>query len=197
MFSVKIGGITCRLSLLFPAVLLFLLWWDPSGLVLFGFVAAMLHELGHGLMCIVLHHKPRELMISFFGMRLTWSDGYRLSYRDEGLIALSGPLMNIACAGILHALNMPRPYILFHLALAVVNLLPIAPLDGERVAFALLGSVGFSQDRIKAILRVVSQGCFLMLVLLGVAVCMHSGHNATLLLFALYVGFLMLFHKGN
>lgn len=65
--------------------------------------------------------------------------------RDEALVAAAGPLSNIAIAVAFallfrfgFAVPLFLPIIGVNLALAVFNLLPIPPLDGSKVLFALL-----------------------------------------------------------
>ncbi len=196
MFSVRIGGVTCKLSLLFPAVLLWMLWWDRSGVVLLAVAAAFLHEGGHLATSLVFGKHPRELSISFYGMRLTYDGTASMSWWQEGTVALMGPLVNLLCAIILGMCDVSEMFVLCHLGLAAVNLLPIGPLDGAVALSCLLHALQIASYRVDRILHVCSCLCFACLCLAGFTVCAYNG-NITLLLFAMYTGVFVLFYKGN
>ena len=87
MFKCTISGITCRFSLLFPAALLCLLKMDTSGVVLFCYCAAFLHESAHGVALCLLRLKPQVLTVSFFGMRLDLPPSYEWSLAQTVIVA--------------------------------------------------------------------------------------------------------------
>ncbi len=122
-----------------------------------GFV---LHELGHRysarrLGCIAEYAMwPRGLLmalvVSLFGFVFAAPGAVVIREREDasrkvltkeigGVIALSGPVLNIALATVFLLLNSTHPLLLFWLAarinawLAVFNLIPFGPLDGAKV----------------------------------------------------------------
>ena len=194
MYSVRFSGIQCKISLLFPAVLLYLLYADPSGLLLFGFSAAVIHECGHIITACLLRHKPRELVISCFGMRLVDSDGC-LSRSEDALIALAGPALNAGMYLLLYRLPIDPLYADIHLVMAVFNLLPIDPLDGGRVLDALVRGWGTSFGF--GVKTFLFYAVWAVMTGVGIALARHPPHNITLCVVAMYLLFHRLFYNGN
>jgi len=88
-------------------------------LILFCF----LHESAHLFSLIAVGGKPQCLTVSFFGIALKYESD--LSIGSELAVILAGPLLNI----ILYVFIQDD----INLFLAVLNLLPVYPLDGGRV----------------------------------------------------------------
>ena len=76
-----------------------LLYFDASGFLRLGLLAAVLHELGHILVyCIQQRHLPViEVTMTGFCMRTA---GERLSPRQRFVLAVAGPAVNFALAAI-------------------------------------------------------------------------------------------------
>jgi stage IV sporulation protein FB len=95
-------------------------------------VSLLLHEVGHMLTATLLGVPVRE-----FGLRLAGAynrRAYATRRRDEILISVSGPLMNLCL--VIPLLFMPRlgaQLALCNLLLCIVNLLPIPSSDGLRI----------------------------------------------------------------
>lgn len=128
---------------------------------LFGCVA--LHELGHSLMAQRLGMRVKEIVLLPIGGMARLSRGPNTP-RHELLIALAGPVVNaaLACIGVAVALVAFGPHavlseafrdfhqlgpsfagllsglILANIMLAVLNMVPALPMDGGRVARALM-----------------------------------------------------------
>ncbi len=196
MLKMTVGGITCRISLLFPAVLLWMLLWDPTGYVLLGVTAAILHEGGHLIAFIIFGKRPKTLTVSYYGMRMTYSADSAVGYAQEAFIATAGPLMNLLCAGCLYCFGGSQAACLLHIGLAAVNLLPIVPLDGGCILLSLLRLLPLSDTTVVRLTTGISYGSFVGILLLSIAVYTHSG-NMTMVLFSLYVGLFILFYKEN
>jgi Zn-dependent protease len=129
-------------------------------LVLSMFACVVLHELGHALTARRFGIETADITLYPIGgvarlRRIPRAPGAEL------LIALAGPAVNFAIAGVLLALRLTRvldifapPWmgallwdlLLMNLGLGVFNLLPAFPMDGGRVLRALLsGWVGRAQ----------------------------------------------------
>ena len=111
-------------------------WLDEGvGLLGWGVLACVVHELGHLLVGAALGGRPRWLSLSAVGLELNMEYPAGLSYGRELAVALAGPAVNLLL------LPLGRQFPLFatlSLCLAVFNLLPVAPLDGGRALRAAL-----------------------------------------------------------
>jgi Zn-dependent protease len=76
-------------------------------------------------------------------------DPYNLAHprRDTGLISLAGPISNLLLAVVvalaIHFLPAAfyiflAPFVLVNISLAIFNLVPVGPLDGQKILFGLL-----------------------------------------------------------
>jgi Zn-dependent protease/CBS domain-containing protein len=179
--AVEWGAAHGRLGALFGALLVCCL-----------FVCVALHELGHSLVAQRLGVSVKEIMLLPIGgvARLTREPKTPL---HELLIAVAGPLVNVAIAIVLGAVALiwlgpswfqggeffksliapPSPATLLsallmgNVALAVFNMIPALPMDGGRVFRALLSFV-FQKPRATIIAATVGQVLALGLALLGI-----------------------------
>ena len=76
-------------------------------------------------------------------------DPYNLAHprRDTGLISLAGPVSNLLLASVvalaIHFLPgffymFLAPFVIINISLAIFNLIPVGPLDGQKILFGLL-----------------------------------------------------------
>ena len=137
-------GLSLALSLL-PALfwILLTLAFDLPYIAHLSLLAALIHELFHILAFSLLSSRC-TLRFSFSGMRLSGSR--TLSYLEEMLVALAGPLGNLLLF-VLFSLIFGREEYLFifgiiNLFSALLNLLPIESLDGYRIADCLFARAG-------------------------------------------------------
>ena len=132
-----------RRPVLFLAALWFVLYRDHTGLVRVGLLAALLHECGHVAAWLALTKSLPVLRCSVRGIGLDASAA-RLSRRGIFLLALAGPLTNLAlCAVVLAGMQMKASYWGYffaaaNLATGLFNLLPLGDLDGRRMLQCLL-----------------------------------------------------------
>ena len=81
-----------------------------------------------------------------------------------------------------------------HATMAVMNLLPVEPLDGGQALFCLLAPHMEEPKATRAVL-VVSVVTILPLAAAGFYVLLHSGYNFTLLAVSVYLVLLLLLKK--
>jgi Zn-dependent protease len=102
----------------------------PIGLLLVA--SLLLHEAGHILMALSLRVPVRE-----FGLSMTGAftrRAYATTRRDEILIAVAGPMMNLLLAiPLLFLHHIGSQLAMANLALGIINLLPIPASDGMRI----------------------------------------------------------------
>lgn len=123
--------------------------------------AVMLHECAHAKVAKKLGYELNVIKLMPYGAALCGDINMRA--RDEALIAVSGPLINIVLALLFAALwwLVPSSYMFTqafcfcNLYIGLFNLLPVYPLDGGRVTLALL-SVKLKRARAYKIMRIIS-----------------------------------------
>lgn len=136
-------------------------------------IAAVIHECGHEGLLLWRTGRPSPIKSVLSGMRINKSR--TLSYRDEALLYLCGPLANL-CAGALSLLLLPviggaaLPFSVINLASAAANLLPVEGYDGYgavRALFLLYDAPEFCHRILSATsLTVIAVMCFLSLYLM-------------------------------
>ena len=143
---VRLGPLVFRDPLLLCGALYLLLWFDASGFLRIGLCAAILHEMGHIFVYLLLFRRfPRHR-----------SDHDRFLYADMGsdphpggrpfLLAAAGPGTNALLAAI-WAMRMEQcatirgsAFLAANLLTGAFNLLPVPPLDGAQMLRCLLQS---------------------------------------------------------
>jgi Zn-dependent protease len=120
------------------------------GLALALFVSVLIHELAHSLYALKKGGRVRDITLLMIGGVSSLSTPPKTP-RQEAVMALVGPLTSLALAAVLYGINRAIAglesfnfqFALFYLAemnlfLGLFNLLPAFPMDGGRVARALL-----------------------------------------------------------
>lgn len=193
---IKIGDTTFVVGFPFAATVTLMLLLDKSGTAVSALICCVMHELGHLLCLFVLSAPPERVTLGAFGMRIDKSEA-SLSYREETLIALAGPMINFLLALILLAfgkiLNAPwlLPSVAINLCTGLFNLIPVEPLDGGRaIKNALL--IKFDEQHTERVINIVSFITLVPLTLGGIAVLKISGYNFTLLLVCAYIAVYLL-----
>ncbi len=169
------------------AILLFLglLLTDRTMLAVAVFSAALVHEAGHLLAAVCMKIPVRSLKLSLLGARL--GVGRLLSYREEWLLCISGPLASLGFAILLY----PWWRVGFFLqlswasfALGLLNLMPVRSFDGGRMLSALL--CGAANERAAGrVLSVCSFFCLFCLWSLSVYLLLRAGSGLSLLSFSM------------
>ncbi len=215
-FSIHVGrlfGVEVRLHLTFVILPLFIFWTEynaqhPSNgardLALVGIVLAgvAVHEIGQMLMARRYALVPKAVILLPLGgvtvfdeSRVQKPEPAGAAWKREVRIALTGPLVNLAFAGLaaavvfaavpganlwkwpfLQSSNLPRSLVWANLYIAGLNLLPAYPLDGGRVLRAYFAR---SIDPAAATRRAVSISHAIAMVLM-VAGLFSIGHWLTM-----------------
>lgn len=102
-----------------------------------SFIFILLHELGHAITGITLGLKIKKININVFGLSIEFENYGRERINNKIIIDVAGPLVNVLSFIIAIFLkNEEIAYI--NIILALINLLPIYPLDGGRIVKNLL-----------------------------------------------------------
>ena len=145
MSRMRAGNLVFRDPVLLCGVVYLLLYFDASGFLRMGLLAAVLHELGHiFVFCIQQRHLPViEVTMTGFCMRTA---GEKFSLRQRFVLAAAGPAVNFALAGV-WAVRLAQAATIrgsafwaANLLTGVFNLLPVPPLDGAQMA-ACIGMI--------------------------------------------------------
>lgn len=146
------------------ATLLMLLWaWlaGAGAMLLTSLVSIALHEGAHAAAAALLGHPPRELELTPLGAVMRLEDEERLPPLRRLLMLTAGPAMTLLLCFL--ALGMTRRGMLpilpgqriftANLAILLMNLLPVLPLDGGRIASLLLGCL-LRRETVRRIMRI-------------------------------------------
>lgn len=154
MRILKAHGAEIHINLFFVLVLLM---YASVGLFLetiFAFWVVLLHELAHVVVARGLGYKVERIEMLPFGGVVQFDKPFDGTRRSEIAIALAGPVHNFIFAGLAFVLLgkeiVPPGFGKFifelNLAMGLFNLLPAIPLDGGRVARAVLSdSIGMER----------------------------------------------------
>ena len=186
MLKLRIKGISVELSVLFFAAAVVWLSMDQSHTAALCLLASLIHELGH--MGVMLYYgvKPKRICAGLFGVRIEQQDGISLSYRQQMVLSLAGPAVNLVVGMGLCILQGFGIAAAVNLLLAGLNLLPIQALDGGQALYAFLASRREEQQAQK-IVFIISIAVLLPLATAGFFVLIRSGYNFTLLAACVYL----------
>ena len=150
-----------RVSPAFGAMLCFLGWINPKYTCYF-MIAIVLHELFHCLVAWMCNVRIEQICLRVCGAVIQTG---QMNYLQEILIAAAGPAASIA-SGIVFLHNNPV-FFSISMILAIMNLLPIYPMDGGRIlrAFLLL------RIRAAAVSLVMRVSVYIVCSLLMITAC--------------------------
>ncbi len=195
MLIIKKGGICWRLSPLFPAMLVVLLCFESMSFMGICVAAAFWHECGH-LLCMLLFGKtPKNITIGIFGMRMEQDRRALLSYVQNVMVSLSGPIFNGIAAVAAYSCEM-ESLMTVHTVLMVFNLLPLSMLDGGQVLYSIF-ALHMPTEKAEKVTRGISVVCLAILYFFGFAVLWVSGYNASMLITAVYLTAWMFFSRND
>ena len=158
-----------------PTFIILFLWFviTKDFLSFLIFITVVLsHELGHYFIAKKLGYKLDSFFIAPYGVSLNYKEK-TFDSRDEILIALAGPLVNISLSLIMVSLwwaipefyNYSDIFVKQSFMLGIYNLLPCYPLDGGRIMVGLLQNYT-SRDRA---VKLISKFNFIFSILLLIA----------------------------
>lgn len=171
-------------------------WVVPVGMAL----AAVLHEMGHMAAALLCCVRLSGIRLDLYGARLGLPG--LISYRQELLIAAGGPAANLLTVGLLfpawRLLGSPlygvgelwpgtagflSVLIPASLGLCVINILPVATLDGGRILYCLLAQL--CGDRAAHLVQRSCTGTLLGgMWLLSVYALLRAGQQLSLFVFS-------------
>lgn len=193
--TTTIKGKKIHISVYFAALVTLAFALSPQGYAPLGLVCCVLHEVGHLLCMRAVGCEVRGVSLGIYGMRIDCAPCMALSPQKEAVIALGGPLMNIALA-VLGIAVKNKMLIVANVTLAVFNLLPVESTDGYSILSNLL-SIRFESEKIKAALRIVSAAFLFLMYCFGFLLLFKSGYNFSALAVAVYLTVKFLFQGSQ
>lgn len=156
------------------------------------YLIMFIHEIAHLLAAIGIGLKPARIIFFPFGVNLKLKNKLVYSLSDEIILYIAGPLSNILMAVFAKLFFKDffwyEDFYLKNIALCIVNLLPVIPLDGGVILKKMLASrVGYNKSIM--IMRILS------MVLVGAGVFGICRLNNIKYNFSVY--FFLIFLGGN
>ena len=138
----RYGSLVFRDPLLLCGALYVLLYFDASGFLRLGLLAAFLHEWGHIGVYLALFGQFPVIEVTLTGFCIR-TRGRKMTLWQTALLAAAGPAVNFVLAGLWilrleqRATIRASAFLAANLLTGAFNLLPIPPLDGAQMGLAL------------------------------------------------------------
>lgn len=154
MMIFRIADTEIRVEFGFLAVCALLSAMGDESVLLYGFMAVILHESAHLAAMFLLGMKADSVIFHACGIRIR-PENRLCSYGRELIMMLAGPLSNIM---VWAAVSYFHGNILFaqaHLALGVLNILPCRRLDGGSALCCILSMTNISVGAGERLMRII------------------------------------------
>ena len=167
-------------------------------------IFAVIHELGHLIVGILLKMKPEKIEIMPFGLSIAFKINtidYNKKIKRGNLleikkiiVALAGPITNVIICIIAYNINIQmiqKVMIIYsNLLIAIFNLLPIYPLDGGRILKGIL-AINFGKRKSEGYINEVSIITTIIITAISSILILYL-KNISLFLIDMYLWFLVI-----
>ena len=176
--SFRIGKCRVSVSFYFFALLCAASFFDRTGNLPWGLLAASLHEAGHlAAMFFIPGNAPEEVSVTPFGMRIERNPLSEFG-RGNAFVLAAGSGMNFLCAAVTFGF-LPQ-FASVSLVLGVLNVLPVEGMDGGGILRIVLEQT-FAPGKAGFLLKIVSYATLAAMLLTGILVLAATGYNVTLI----------------
>lgn len=203
-FDVQFNFLGCTFTISFPflTILTLLLLIDNNGTIVYGVLAALIHEFGHISAMMIKKCRPQKISFRAFDINIIDRTRAKRNYNDDLFILIAGPLSNIIFCVVLYCIYkfwgcdwLIKP-IYENIFIAIFNILPIESLDGGQIFFNLLCR-RLSVKTATNFTVLISFMVLLPVAAVGFYILIVSRYNFSLLLLSCYLmGILLLKHKN-
>lgn len=174
-----------------PSVVVYFIYAWLTGhlkVTLVAFVSIMAHEIAHWTVAKACGYLPGSFEITPLGAVLKLDDEYTISPCKRGMIIIAGPMLTLCLAYVSLCMakyttisaETARTWFMSNLAILMMNVLPVWPLDGGRMLALLLDSM-LPHIRTRKILRISSGIVGISMIILNVFICWkYGGWNLSL-----------------
>lgn len=177
-------------SFLFLAVITVMLATDKTGYMLPTLFAISVHEAGHLFMMWLLECAPKKIKLIPASVQISMSMSKR--YRNDVLVALSGPLVNLVIFFTLYFNYFAYKnetvlvFALLNLVIAIFNLLPVKGLDGGTVLFCFLCK-NLDINKATLVMRLITLILASSVIALAVILTLKQKVNISLYIMGIYL----------
>lgn len=194
VLSFNFFGARVKISFLLIALLALFAFCDKSGLMLVAISSALIHELGHIVMAVLLGFGVKELYFAPFGIRMILKTPLSVAKSTKKIaVLLAGCFVNLVLFLIFWFLGY-KTAAYIQLITATFNILPAGTLDGGRILHEIL-SMHLEADRAQTITDIISLLSAALLFLLGSFVLVKSGYNFSLILTSIYLAIMVIIRQ--
>ncbi len=193
----NVFGIKVEITFWFVALITFIISLNAPSNVLITVFSSLLHETGHLLVMTSIGNKPQAVRFEITGMNIVRQPDLKISTKNEILIALGGPLVNLICffvSVIILCIYKNEGVLTFgciNLILMTFNLLPIKKLDGGMALYYAL-SQKYDNLTCSKVLKITSFFFIALIYIWGIYAFVSSKYNISLIIIAIFLTLSML-----
>ncbi|MBR6613405.1 MAG: site-2 protease family protein [Clostridia bacterium] len=144
------------------------------------FLFVIFHELAHIIVLLLFNYEIRRINVRISGINAVIKEN--VSGLKGILIYLAGPISNIILAAMFRNITMVFE---INIALAIINLVPIYPLDGYNILKTIL-TLFTSEIKTKKTIKKIQNISEILLLILSILMCFKY-YNFSLFLLLVYI----------
>lgn len=179
--KIKLNSFLCEIENLLIIVLISFFFSDKIKLFLTSYFVCYLfiifHELSHIIFASIFGKKIRKIRLSIAGVCVIFNNNDDLELVKKLIIYIAGPLSNICLAIAFYNIDFVFEINMF---LAILNLVPVYPLDGYNITKSVLDLLHIN------VLKNVEYTFLSLLFFISIYILFYS-YNPSLFIFFIYI----------
>ena len=148
--------------------------------------SVLMHELGHICAALIKGARAENFAIHGFGIELTFP-GKSPCPRSLLVISAGGPVLSLVIALVSYLLKQPL-LCAVNLSIAIINILPVYPLDGGNILSCIFSEF-FSRKKIRKFMKFTGRFVGIIITFCGICILYISTFNISLLYMGLFIFF--------